>query len=283
MVAPCLPSPVQTVDVGDVQLTFLPDGEVHFEPTVMFPQSAERPEAWEAHIRWLDGDGRYVATVGAFLVRVGDRKVLIDAGLGVMEMDIEVATVSCGRLLDNLVAAGVTPAEIDTVVYSHLHSDHAGWTSADGKLSFPNAEHVIGSEAEFTYWRENPEAAFAPSQETVLDPLEPRLSIASDGQVVAPGVTLVATPGHTPGHQTVVVSSGDERAIIMGDLLHCPVQLVEPEWSVMFDVDTAMARRTREKLLDELVAEDVTIACGHFPETAFGRILKGEGKRYWHA
>lgn len=275
------PCPVQTIEVGDVSLTYLPDGEAHFSPTGMFP--ASHPEAWAEHERWLDGDGRYVATIGAFLVRTGDRRIVVDLGLGVAELEIpDFATVSTGRFLDSLATAGLTPAEIDTVVYTHLHSDHCGWTSTDGALTFPNAEHVVGAAAEVEFWRANPEAPFAPPPDTVLDPVEDRLTIAGDGYAVAPGVTLVATPGHTPGHQTVVISSGTERAVIMGDILHCPVQLVEPEWSVLFDVDPVLARATREKLLDELAAEDVTIACGHFPETAFGRVLRGESGRFWH-
>lgn len=281
--APAQCAPLQTVHVGDVEITFLPDGEAHFSPTGMFP--ASHPEAWAAHERWLDDDGRYVTTLGAFLVRTGDRKIVIDLGLG-KDVEIEIpdfARATSGRFLDSLRSAGVTPDEVDTVVYTHLHSDHAGWTSENGGLTFPNADHLIGADAEFAFWRANPDAPFAPAQDAVLDPLEGRVSSAGDGHAVAPGVTLVATPGHTPGHQTVVVSSGDERAVIMGDILHCPVQLVEPEWSVLFDIDPAAAKATREKLLDELAAEDVTIACGHFPEAAFGRVLRGEGKRYWHA
>lgn len=278
----CQPSPLQTIEVGDVSITYLPDGKGHFVPSGMFPAST--PEAWADHERWLDGDGRYVVTIGAFLVRTGGRNVIVDLGLGA-DVDIEIpdfATAQSGKLLDSLASAGLRPGDVDTVVYTHLHSDHAGWTSGpDAALTFPNAEHVIGSSAEFEFWRAHADAPFAPPAETVLDPLENRLTTASDGHSVAPGVTLRATPGHTPGHQTVIVSSGTERAVIMGDILHCPVQLVEPEWSVLFDIDAAMARATREKLLDELEGTDTAVACGHFPEAAFGRIIRGEGKRYW--
>lgn len=281
MTTPARPAPVQTISVGDISLTYLPDGEGHFVPSGMFP--ASHPEAWEAHTRWLDGDGRYVTSLGAFLIRSGDRKIVVDLGLG-KDVEIEIpdfARASSGRLLESLGAAGVTPDEVDTVLYTHMHADHVGWTSVDGALTFPNAEHLIGAAAEFDFWRANPEVAFAPSPEAVLDPLENRLTTCSDGQAVAPGVTLRATPGHTPGHQTVVVSSGTERAVILGDLVHCPVQLVEPEWSVLFDVDPVQARTSREALLDELEGTDVAVACGHFPEAAFGRVVRGEGKRYW--
>lgn len=274
------PAPVQTITVGDIAVTFLPDGEAHFVPSGMFP--ASHPDAWAEHERWLDDDGRYVTTLGAFLVRTGDRKVLVDLGLGVAELEIpDFATASSGRFLTSLRQAGVTPGEIDTVVYTHLHSDHCGWTAGEDGLTFANAEHLIGSTAEWDFWRANQDAPFAPPAEGVLDPLDGRVTVASDGQTVAPGVTLRATPGHTPGHQTVIVSSGSERAVILGDVMHCPVQIVEPEWSVLFDIDAAMARRTRDALLDELEGTDVAVACGHFPEAAFGRVVRGEGKRYW--
>lgn len=279
----CQPSPQQTIQVGDISITYLPDGEGHFVPTGMFP--ASRPEAWAAHERWLDGDGRCVVTIGGFLVRTGDRTVVVDLGAGDLQLDIPgFATATCGSLLDSLRAAGVEPAEVDTVVLTHLHSDHTGWTSGpDGTLAFPNAEHLIGNYSEVEFWRANPEVPFAPAADAVLDPLDTRLTVAPDGHPVAPGVTLRATPGHTPGHQTVVVSSGAERAVIMGDVMHCPVQILEPEWSVFADVDADLARRTRERLLDELEGTDTAVACGHFPEAAFGRVVRGEGRRYWHA
>jgi glyoxylase-like metal-dependent hydrolase (beta-lactamase superfamily II) len=100
---------------------------------------------------------------------------------------------------------------------------------------------------------------------------------------VAPGVTLLTTPGHTPGHQSIVISSGADRALIVGDVLHCPAQLPEAEWSVLFDVDAALARKTREALLAELDGTAATLGCSHFPDAVFGRVLKANGKRYWEA
>ncbi len=274
------PASVQTIKVGDVSVTFVPDGEVHAVTTAFFPTS--HAEAWEEHDRWLDTDGRVTFTVGAFLVRSGDRTVLVDCGVGAVELDIpDFVRAKGGRLLDNLRSVDVAPEEIDIVVYSHLHSDHCGWTSGAGGLIFANAEHITGPSAEIEHWRANPDAAFAPPADSVLDPLENRVSFASDGQTVAPGVTLRATPGHTPGHQSVVISSGAERAILLGDVVHCPAQLLEPEWNILFDVDAALATRTRNVLLDELEGTDTAVGCCHLPESAFGRVVRGEGKRYW--
>jgi len=111
--------------------------------------------------------------------------------------------------------------------------------------------------------------------------LENRFGTTTDGQVIAPGVNVRATQGHTPGHQSIVISSGAARAIIMGDILHCPVQITEPEWNTIFDVDVALARRVREQLLAETEGSETIMCCGHVTEAVFGRILPGDGKRMW--
>ena len=227
MTAPAPPAPLQTIHVGDIDVTYLPDGEGHFVPTQFFPGSD--PEAWENHRRWLDDDGRTVTTLGAFLVRTAGRSMLVDLGIGPAELDIpDFAWVRSGRLLASLGQAGLGPADVDTVLYTHLHSDHTGWTSGSGGLTFPHAEHLVGAH-EVEFWRAHSDQDFAPPVDGVLDPLEHRFTVTEDGDAVAPGVTIRSTPGHTPGHQTVVVSSGDQRAIILGDIMHCPAQLTEPD------------------------------------------------------
>ncbi|MGH3445985.1 MAG: MBL fold metallo-hydrolase [Nocardioidaceae bacterium] len=275
------PAPQNSITVGDIRLTFLPDGEAYFAPTGMFPGTTE--ESWQNHQQWLNEQGRYVTTLGAFLVETGDRKIVVDLGIGTVDMEVpDFVRATGGRFLDSLRAAGLTPEAVDTVVYTHMHSDHTGWTTGGDKtITFSNANHIIGSSAEFDYWRDNPDAAFAPPAETVLDPVQNRIETAGDGYRVAPGVTLRATPGHTPGHQSVVLSSGADRAMIMGDVMHCPAQLLEPDWSVLFDVDADVARRTRDALLDELEGTDTVLGCSHFPDSVFGRVVPAQGKRMW--
>jgi glyoxylase-like metal-dependent hydrolase (beta-lactamase superfamily II) len=279
--AGCEPASLQTIRVGEIAITYLPDGEGHFVPDALFP--ASEADAWEQHAELLDDDGRYVATVGAFLIRTKDRTLVVDLGAGVMEFDEPgFGHGTCGRLPESMRQAGVDVADVDTVIYTHLHADHCGWTTGPGAaLTFPNARHVIGDSSEWEFWRANGDLPFAPPAEVVLDPLEDRVEAASDGQIVAPGVTLLATPGHTPGHQTVVISSGADRAVILGDVMHCPLQVSTPEWGVLFDVDADMARRTRERMLSELEGEDVDVGCCHFPEAAFGRIVRASGRRTW--
>ncbi len=279
---PAKPAPQQSIDIGDIRITSLPDGEAHFAPTGMIPGSDDA--TWQAHPHLLDDEGWYVTSLGGFLVQSGGRNILVDLGFGDVQVEVPgFARASGGALLGSLRAAGLGPEQIDTVVYTHLHSDHTGWTTSgqDRALTFSNATHIIGSDGEWRFWQENPDAAFAPDLDSVSRPLESRVEVASDGQTVAPGVDLVATPGHTPGHQSVVVSSGTARAVILGDLLHCPLQIGKPEWGVVFDVDPDLARRTRERQLAELESDGAVAACSHFPEVVFGRVLPGQGTRRW--
>ncbi len=102
------------------------------------------------------------------------------------------------------------------------------------------------------------------------------------GATIAPGVDVVSTPGHTPGHISLVVSQGNERGIILGDLLHCPVQMTEADWSIAADVDPELARRSREEMYEELEKPGTFAGANHFADAVFGRLILTEGKRSWH-
>jgi glyoxylase-like metal-dependent hydrolase (beta-lactamase superfamily II) len=108
-----------------------------------------------------------------------------------------------------------------------------------------------------------------------LDPLD------GDMVAIAPGLTARHTPGHTPGHYGFVVSSGESRAVILGDAVECPLQLEEPDFSALSDVDPALAARTRETLWRELEGTDTLMTGAHFPGLEFGRVLAGTGKRFF--
>ena len=93
--------------------------------------------------------------------------------------------------------------------------------------------------------------------------------------IVAPGITLVPTPGHTPGHCSLLVSSAGERAVVLGDAIHCPLQITHPEWAFAADANPAAAVRAREALLRELDAPHTRVVGPHFPDAVFGRVLAG--------
>jgi len=114
-----------------------------------------------------------------------------------------------------------------------------------------------------------------------LMPLVDRMEFwETDGQIL-PGLDVQGAPGHTPGSTIMVVSNGGERAMLLGDVVHCPIELVEDDWQAVFDVDPELAQRTRTAVARELEGSDVPIAAAHFPGLQFGRLLEVQGRRSW--
>jgi glyoxylase-like metal-dependent hydrolase (beta-lactamase superfamily II) len=278
-------APLCAVKVGDIRITFLPDGRLHARPLAQYGGST--PELWQRHDRYLDDDGWLVMSLGSMLVESADHKVLVDLAWGPRSMDIAELTAGAhegdmigGQLLASLDTMGLTAGHIDTVVYSHLHPDHVGWVcDHDGNATFPNATHWVG-EAEWDYWRTGPEAGTGPApNEAQFAAMEQRLSLAADGQSPIPGVNFMLTPGHTPGHCSLVISSGPERAVVLGDAIHCPIEISAPEVEFVFDVDPVLARRTKQRIERELEAPGTIAAGGHFPDLIFGRLMSDTAPR----
>ncbi|MFK4088448.1 MBL fold metallo-hydrolase [Kribbella sp. NPDC020789] len=242
-------------------VVFIPDGEVRALPTALFPDTTSAD--WDPYAELVDPTGRLVATVGAFLVRGRGYTALVDLGLGPLHADTPAgASYRGGQLIDNLATAGVTPDAVDLVVFTHLHRDHVGWTSLTGReLTFANARHVVHN-AEWTYWNDHP-APVGPDPETVLAPLRGTVEFCADGDRLADGLRVIATPGHTPGHISVDLDLGaGEHVVIAGDVLHSPAQLSNPHWCFGSDLDPQLALTSR-KLLLATHGPDV-LACGHF-------------------
>ncbi len=265
--------------VGDIDITPVHDGCWRLQPGPMY----DRPEEdWLPHKQFLSEDGTLPCQLGGFLVRSGDRTILVDTGAG------PVSDPTCGRLLDSLAALGYQPGDITDVLLTHLHFDHVGWTSDRSQALFPNATYRCDErDWGFFVGPDGLDESLAlsmlgglPATER-LAPVEGRLETWASDVQIAPGVDLRAAPGHTPGSTIVVVSSGDERAILLGDVVHCPVELLEAEWEFMHDVDRELARRTRDALAREFEGTGVPMAAAHFPDMQFGRLLPGAGRRSW--
>lgn len=259
------------MNVGDISVIPLSDGVCKMPPQY-FPNSD-----WSAHQALLGPDGILTLPIGCFIVRTGDTTVLVDAGLG----DIDLNYLVGGVLPKALAANGIAPADIDIVVCTHLHLDHAGWLVADGKPFFPNATVRFGV-GDWQRWvgEAAPEDAIRKAM-LLLDEQQRLAPIDADGTTIAPGITTRAAPGHTMGHQVVILSSGDERMLLLGDAVTCPVQLEEEDWAAMSDMDAALSRRTRDALWAELEGTDTSFTAAHFPDLQFGRVLRGNGKRYF--
>ncbi len=257
--------------VGEIEVLAVHDGvaRIPITDTDFFSMGVE---AWEPHRQFLSADGEHLELVlGGFLVRSGDRVALVDCGFGPMDRP----PFQGGALLTSLAAHGVQPADVTDVLFTHLHFDHVGWATQRGEVVFPNAtyrchegdwSHFVGPDAGAT---------------RKLSPLTERMAFWSGSGPLLPGLDVMVAPGHTPGSTIMVLSSGAERAMLLGDVVHCPIQLLDDEWAGISDVDPALAKRTRNALARELEGSDVPVAGAHFQGMHFGRLLVAEGRRRW--
>jgi glyoxylase-like metal-dependent hydrolase (beta-lactamase superfamily II) len=257
--------------VGDIDVIAVSDG-VGRLPKAYFPQSD-----WTGHDELFDADGTMHIPIGCFIIRTGDTTVLVDAGIA----PVDVGWATGGSLPASLESHGIHPGDIDIVVCTHLHQDHAGWLVDHDKAYFPNAE-VRSGLADWEAWVANAAtgdrmraAMLVLDREHRLDPID------ADHTHIAAGVTTRSTPGYTPGHQTIVISSGDDRLLLLGDVITCPLQLDNAEWQAISDVDTELASQSREALWRELEGTETRIAAAHFPGLNFGRVLRGKAALYF--
>jgi glyoxylase-like metal-dependent hydrolase (beta-lactamase superfamily II) len=268
--------------VGDIEVLPVIDCVFHAAPRTTYAGQPGDPY-WEPHKYLLDEEGKLGAAMGGFLVRnaTNDRLMLVDLGMGVHKG----FTIVGEHLLENLASYGYAPEDITDVVLTHLHMDHIGWASKRGQVTFPNATYRCDA-ADWQYWVVDPKPGtgggmdhLMKPQQHVMQPTETHLETWDADCVIAPGVNIVRIPGHTPGSVLVVLSDHGKRAMLLGDVVHCAVELLDDEWDGAFDVDPEMARAARNALVRELEGQDVPVAAAHFPGLRFGRILPGEQHR----
>ena len=276
--------PDYTITVGDVEVTSLSDGQMEFSARELFPTVPG--EAWKPYRDQLTPDGQISLNVGSFLLRSQGTTVLVDTGLGKSSQGFQDYT--WALLLKDMNAKGIRPEEIDLVVITHLHGDHVGWNLTwDNDAcspTFPNARYWIPRADWNAYAGESANRVSRYITEQVL-PLE-RLGLLElmDGAEVFTGeITALSTPGHTPGHTSILIVSKGERGVILGDAAHVPAQVQEVDWSPRADTDPELSRATRRTLLDGIERDDSVLISGHFPAPGFGRILRVIDRRYWLA
>ncbi len=193
---------------------------------------------------------------------------------------------SSGAFLRNLAAAGVEPEGVDYVLCTHLHRDHVGWNTRlrDRRWvpTFPNATYVF-SQKEFDYWAmqldQRPNEGWADSVLPVVE--AGRAALVGNDFAIDDEVWLEPTPGHTPDHVGVHLKSNGAQAVITGDLMHSPVQCLEPTWAMRADFDHALACKTRRAFLERYCGTDVLVCATHFPSPSLGHIVpSGDAFRF---
>jgi glyoxylase-like metal-dependent hydrolase (beta-lactamase superfamily II) len=277
------------LQIGDVQILPLSDGEGVFPHAFdeVFPQTSAEEIA-----RWHDVyPGMYAsATVpqaryGAFLLRTPGAIVLVDTGFGTETGPYPQG----GELLADLASHGVMPADIDLVVFSHLHPDHVCQTfDADGEPVFEHAAYAVAA-ADWAFFTDPALAEsfpwIAPQVGRLAGPRADGsafdLRLLADGDEVVPGVTVVAAPGHTPGHIALHVRSGGQEAVLAGDAFFHPAQVACNEWVNSADSDPATAVASRRRIVELVLDRDVVLAGCHFPVPSLGMVRTVDGAARW--
>ena len=271
--------------VGDIEILPVLDGTARIKAPDAFRIGVEQGSGtlggeaadWEPHRNLLDDEGCLTLAMGGFLIRgAGDRLILVDAGVG----PIDRAPFVGGALIDGLAGLGHQPEDITDVVFTHLHFDHVGWATQKGRVVFSNATYRC-DERDWDHFLGDDHHAGEAGSVRKLSPIADRLEPFDGSGPLFPGVDVLSAAGHTPGSTIVVISDGIERAMLLGDVVHCPVELLDDEWAGMSDVDPQLARRTRNNLARELEGTDTPVAAAHFEGMQFGRLIAAAGRRQW--
>jgi glyoxylase-like metal-dependent hydrolase (beta-lactamase superfamily II) len=275
--------------VGDYECTSINDGARSFPMPDTFVTNVPKEQALAVAEAAYMPKGMVTVPFNPQLINTGSKLILIDCGNGVATFEPSKGAV--GRTLQNLSAAGVDPKSIDIVLMSHLHPDHTnGIRAADGSMAFPNAEIMVPAK-EWEFWMSDENAAKAQSSEMMKNffanvkkiyaGIESKVTKYEWGKEVAPGITSIATPGHTPGHTSFAVASGNSKVLIQSDVTNIPeFFLRNPDWHVAYDVDGDLAQATRHKFYDMAAAEKATVVGFHFTFPSIGHVEKdGNGYR----
>ncbi|MDR2118176.1 MAG: MBL fold metallo-hydrolase [Tannerellaceae bacterium] len=261
---------VMTFEIGQAQVSVLSEEQRSGRVDAL---TGATPQMIQTHVP----DGSYPSAVNAFLVRMPDRNILVDAGYG-------------RKLFDHLDALDVEPGDIHAVLLTHLHGDHIGGMLRDGKAAFPHADIYL-SQPEYDYWTGNRSAQALPAQK-VIEVYRDRLHLfvpadlpdsgASAGPaLLLPGVQGIAAYGHTPGHTAYLFESGGARLLVWGDLTHAMrIQMPCPGVTYARDTDTEQSVATRRRILSYVAEKNIPIAGMHIAFPGMGNVVSAGNDSY---
>jgi glyoxylase-like metal-dependent hydrolase (beta-lactamase superfamily II) len=272
---------------GDITIDRVVEAEMPtFKPAVLLPDASD--EIVERHREWLEPHmldprtGHLVMSFHSFVIRTPRTTILVDTCGGNDKPRPQKARYHMKNhpYLERLAAIGLEPEQVDYVMCTHLHVDHVGWNTrlVNGRWvpTFPNARYLF-SRIEWEFWQQHyrqPDFRDDPYHEDSILPViaAGKAQFVEFGHQIDDGVWIEPTPGHTPGHVCVHVSSGQRDAVMSGDLMHHVLQCLEPDLSSAFCVDPAHSRRTRRQFLERFADTETLIMPAHFAEPSAGRV-----------
>ncbi|WP_337024338.1 MULTISPECIES: MBL fold metallo-hydrolase [unclassified Pantoea] len=256
--------------VGHYLVTAISDGTMKASLTLLSGIDIPSAESIQAQ-SGIDVPGDI--HIYCYLIRGEGRTILIDSGMGAVNH-------IGGELQPNLLALGVNPDAIDTLLLTHCHPDHiGGLLTANGQPAFVNAQLYL-STAEAAFWRDDEKLVTANERtqrnallvRRTLEAYRPSLHLIEQNNITA-DIQAISLPGHTPGHTGYLIDSDNERLLIWGDIVHYPhIQLARPDVSISFDNDPALAETTRKAIIEQVSRDKTRVAGMHFGASAFGYI-----------
>lgn len=273
--------------VGDIEVNVLFDGGMQM-PAANIPRffvDADMAEIERMRERSFHLEAGLHQPVGAYLVNTGRNLVMVDTG------GHSSVFPTTGRMMESFVATGYRPEQVDTVLLTHIHPEHAlGLVGEGDGRAFPNAQ-VWVTEEDHALWMAEDAVSRVPqginfvnAARRAMTPYRgerTRLYPMARTQEIVPGITVVPAPGHTPGHVSYRLSSGSEQMLIWGDVTHQTViQLARPRWRLSIDVDRDMAVQSRLRTLDMLATDRILVGGTHLPWPAAGRIIREAPESY---
>jgi len=276
--------------VGDIEVTVATDGISRFKmaPTHVVNVPLDTVNAALADM-FMEKD-MMTTPYNPIALNMGGKLVVIDTGTG--DANYKKSNGVGGQLVSNLAAAGIDRNAVNTVIISHYHGDHInGLLMADNSLAYPNAD-ILVPEKEHAYWMDDGEMSraskgriegnFKNVRRVMNTEVLKRVGTYAWGKEVLPGVTAQGTPGHTFGHSSFVVASGNDAVYVQSDVTHVPFLFVlHPDWHAFYDQDGQMAQDTRHKVYDMLAAEKMRVQGFHYPFPSLAHVVKnGTGYRY---
>ena len=270
--------------VGTHEVTVLTDGARAFPLTESYVTNAPIAEVRKALEAAYLPPGQMIHHYAPIVINTGARLLLVDTGSG--PGAFKQTKGELGQLPQNLAAAGIQASSIDAVVISHFHGDHVnGLLDGSNKLAFPNAEVLVPA-TEWKFWMDDGEMSRASkgrmeglfkNNRRVFDALGRKVTPYEWNKELAPGLTPLATVGHSIGHTSFVLASGSDKLYIQSDVTNNPDLFARhPDWSANFDQDGPQAIATRRKVYDMLVAEKMLVQGFHYPFPGRARGEKAE-------
>src|SRR5579872_2225782 len=263
--------------IGAFEITALYDGIWYRPITDNFIRNAPFAEVESALAAAFMPADKLATPFTTLIVNTGRKLILIDTGTGG-----QIAP-SAGVLRANLLAAGIDPKAIDLIAISHFHPDHInGIKDKDNDIVFPNAEITVPA-AEWKFWMDDANLNAAPNdlkltfrnQRRIFSDIAKTIARFEPEKEIAPGITALPAPGHTPGHTVFAIHSGDQSLLVLGDTAQHPAVFARhPDWQAAFDLDGAAAVATRKKLFDRIAADRMLVTGYHFPFPACGHLIK---------